>query len=436
MNLPFTENASQEPVELTVAWYGHPICKLHYNGELRSELVEDAFGGLFVGSEEGMPPFLRNLQPEGWLKNTLKNPDRIEYLRVGHRLLSNVTIYEDPEFLSELPLDHLRGKLEDYSNGTEFTGNYTGPKSDDIENDIEEQIEQQAQKKFTPKLSGVQMKMPTNLSELGELRPSNGSFEFTHIMKFGGKDGLEALGIVEWMGLELAEAAGLEVPEHALVHMGEGAPNALLVERFDIPQDRNDEELYLIEDMCTASGVKTDEDDKVKYDSSMEKVARLVKQFSTDVEADMRVLFRRTLLAWMIKDGDMHLKNISFLKKAHPEGGKFHEVRLSPVYDSLTTTVFPELRNDQLALPVGGKRSNIKEKTLLQFAKQTLKIPEEEAKRIIEEVSQNILRRAVEIGNDIPKTSCACKKCGQTLQCAVTEIVEQAESFGFEAPDW
>ncbi len=446
MNLPFDENASKEPVKLTVAWYGRPICKITYNGDLRSEIIEDAFGGLFKGSSEGMPTFLRNLQPEGWLRDALENPKRVEYWRKGHRFLSNFTIYEDPDFLLNFPLDHLRGRLADFTKGAEFIGTYDGPSSDVIDDDFEELIKAQAQKRLTPKLSGIQMKMPTNLSGKGELRPSNGNFEFTHIMKFGGKDGFEALGIIEWMGLELAEAAGLEVPAHALVNLGDGIPNALLIERFDIPQHRDDENLYLIEDMCTASGVKTDEEGKVKYDSSMEKVAKIVREHSTDPEADMRVLFRRTLLAWMIKDGDMHLKNISFLKKTDKEGGKFHEVRLSPTYDSLTTTVFQtinadkdnavNLRNDQLALSIGGKRANMKEKILLQYATQSLKIPADEAKAIIDEVSQNILNRAVEIGNNIPETSCACKKCAHKLQCAVTEIVDQAKGYGFATPEW
>lgn len=437
MAIPFTENASKEPVNLTVAWYGHPICNITYNGGFHSEMIHNPYGKLFRGTEEGMPALIRNLSAEGWLRDTLRNPERVEYMRMGRRFLSNIIIYEDTDYLKQAPFDRIRGKLKDFTEGAHFVGQYEGPDLHLNNSSFKEYMEKEAFNATTPNFSGVQIKLAASLSEDGKLRASNKNFEWTGILKIGGENGKEALGVVEWLGLELAESAGLDVPSHALVNLGDDLPNALLVERFDIPQSDEDQNLYLIEDMCTASGVKTDPDGDVKYDSTMERVARIVKENSTDVEADMRALYRRTLVAWAIKDADMHMKNISFLKVADRDGDHFHSVRLSPVYDTLTTSIFvgPE-EERQFALKIGGKYRNITTKTLLSFAQQNLGIPKSEAQEIMEEVFANIASRAVEIGESLPKLTSGCTKCETRLRCAITETLDQIESAGIDIPEW
>jgi serine/threonine-protein kinase HipA len=72
------------------------------------------------------------------------------------------------------------------------------------------------------------------------------------------------------------------------------------------------------------------------------------------------MIVRRALFAWLIADGDMHLKNIALLKIAEPRDKKLRSVRLAPLYDAVTTRVFPKLKYDRLALKINGKDDNLR----------------------------------------------------------------------------
>ena len=91
-----------------------------------------------------------------------------------------------------------------------------------------------------------------------------------------------------------------------------------------------------------------------KYDSTMERVARAVRPVSTAPEEDVATILRRALFAWLIADGDMHLKNLALLKIAEPGDEAFSSVRMAPLYDAVTTRVFPRLKHDHMALKLNG----------------------------------------------------------------------------------
>ncbi len=80
------------------------------------------------------------------------------------------------------------------------------------------------------------------------------------------------------------------------------------------------------------------------------------------------ILFRRALFAWLIADGDMHMKNLALLKIADPGDGNFREVRMAPLYDAVTTRVFPRLENDRMALPLNGKQNNLRSNDFRRLA--------------------------------------------------------------------
>jgi serine/threonine-protein kinase HipA len=50
----------------------------------------------------------------------------------------------------------------------------------------------------------------------------------------------------------------------------------------------------------------------------------------------------------------MHLKNMALLKIAEPGDERFHSVRMAPLYDAVTTRVFPRLKQDRMALKLNG----------------------------------------------------------------------------------
>lgn len=344
--------------ELTVAWHGMPI----------GELAHDGFEWRWTAASEGpvlpplvrqttpgrLPPFIVSLLPEGWLESVLKDPDDRALLRTGKRYMSNITIAEKRSDLASLPADVLTARLEDFTRDGVFTGTYAGPGRGAIDHDFEHRLAQLFESAETPRLSGVQIKAPMNLSTDGELKPAK-ALPFTHILKPAGTSGFESLPLVEWVGLTLAQGAELEVPAHALIVMPDGLPPALVVERFDI-RHGDDRRMLAMEDLCSVLDLAP----KDKYTGTIERVARAIRPLSTAAESDLHTLLQRTLLAWLIADGDMHLKNMALLKTAHEGEGAFSSVRLAPVYDTLTTRVFPRLEHDRMALKLNGKDERLR----------------------------------------------------------------------------
>src|SRR5262249_18021398 len=165
----------------------------------------------------------------------------------------------------------------------------------------------------TPRLSGIQIKAPMYLGADGSLTASTGR-PFTHILKPAGTSGYDALPLIEWTAMALGRAVGLSAPETALIAMPDDMPPALIVERFDIRQSPDDRRMLAMEDM----GSVLDLPKEAKYDSTMERVARAIRPLSTAPEEDLLILIKRALFAWLIADGDMHLKNMALLKIAEP----------------------------------------------------------------------------------------------------------------------
>ncbi len=193
------------------------------------------------------------------------------------------------------------------------------------------------------------------LDSEGVLSPSTGK-PFTHILKPAGTSGYDALPLVEWTAMALGRAAGLETPDVALVEMPDGMPPALLVERFDIRDSPADTRMLALEDLCSVLDLPTD----AKYSGTMERVARAIRPLSTAPDEDLVTIVKRALFAWLIADGDMHLKNMALLKIAEPGENQFRSVRMAPLYDAVTTRVFPNLKHDRMALKLNGKDDNLR----------------------------------------------------------------------------
>ena len=353
--------------ELTVAWHGTALGELAHDGfEWRWTAAKDgpALPPLIRQTFPGrLPPFIVALLPEGWLESVLNDADDRVLLRTGKRYLSNITIAEKKADLANLPSDVLTARLETYTRDGVFTGTYAGPGRSAIDHDFEHRLARLFQSAQTPRLSGVQIKAPMNLSQSGVLLPAT-ELAFTHILKPAGTGGFEALPLVEWIGLALAQAVGLEVPANALVPMPDGMPAALVVERFDIRTGEHDPRMIAMEDLCSVLDLAP----KDKYTGTMERVARALGPLSTDAESDLRTLLKRALLAWLIADGDMHLKNMAVLKTAPPGKKTFASVRLAPVYDTLTTRVFPGFEHDRLALKLNGKDERLRRADFVAMA--------------------------------------------------------------------
>ncbi|MGK2899897.1 MAG: type II toxin-antitoxin system HipA family toxin [Burkholderiaceae bacterium] len=354
--------------ELLVAWHGLSIGTLLHDGfEWRWSRAKDgpALPPVVRQTVPGkLPPFIVSLLPEGWLESVLKdNRDERALLRSGKRYMSNITVAATPGELAALPADLLVNRLAAFTKDGLFTGTYAGPGRSTIERDFEHRLAALYANADTPRLSGVQMKAPMSLDAGGTLTPSVG-LPFTHILKPAGTSGFETMPLIEWVGLTLARAVGLPAPEAALVRMPDGMPAALLVERFDIRDQADDPRWLAMEDMCSVLDLEPHD----KYTGTIERVARATRALSSVPEDDLPILLRRVLFAWLIADGDLHLKNMALLKTARQGEAVFTSVRLAPVYDTLTTRVFPGLEHDRMALKIGGKDERLRRADFVALA--------------------------------------------------------------------
>ena len=349
--------ANEAALDLIVAWHGAPLGHLTHDGfEWRWRAIVREGPQIIRQTTPGkLPPFIVSLLPEGWLENILKDKDDRASLRSGKRYLSNITIVERAAELTELPPDILLTRLEKYTKDGAFTGKYAGPGRSELDASFEHNLAQIYARADTPRLSGVQIKAPMYLDPDGILSPSTGK-PFTHILKPAGTSGYDALPLVEWTAMELGRAAGFAVPATALVTMPDNMPPALIVERFDIRTSLEDKRMLALEDLCSVLNLPA----AAKYDGTIEQIARAVRPLSTAPDEDILIILRRALFAWLIADGDMHLKNLALLKIAEPGDSQFRSVRMAPLYDAVTTRVFPNLKHDRMALKLNGKDDRLK----------------------------------------------------------------------------
>lgn len=382
---------NEAALDLAVAWHGTPIGNLTHDGfEWRWQASSAQGPALVRQTTPGkLPPFILSLLPEGWLESVLRDRDERTVLRSGKRYMSNITIVENKSDLATLPPDTLAAPLEQYSANGLFTGIYAGPGRGSLERDFERNLAQIYERSDTPRLSGIQIKAPMFLDANGRLSPSEGT-PFTHILKPAGTSGFELLPIVEWVSLALGKAVGFEAPSNAIVTMPDGMPPALLIERFDIRKSADDTRMLALEDLCSVLDLPSE----AKYTGTIERIASAVRPLSTAPEDDLLTIFKRALFAWLIADGDMHLKNMALLKTTLPGERRFTSVRMAPLYDAVTTRVFPGLEHDRMALKLNGKDTRLQRADFLKLA-NTAGIRTSDAETIMSETIQR-LSQAIE----------------------------------------
>lgn len=388
-----TKMQNHAAFELTVAWHADPIGRLTHDGyEWRWHPLDGSGPSLIRQTTPGqLPPFIVSLLPEGWLENVLADKDERAMLRSGRRYISNITIAEKPDELSGLPSDVLITRLQDWERDGVFTGRYGGPGRRTLEESFERNLALMFKAPDTPRLSGIQIKAPMYLDTDGTLSPSTGK-PFTHILKPAGTSGYDNLPVVEWLDMELGRAAGFNVPATALLLMPDDMPPALIVERFDIRKGPDDKSMLAIEDLCSILGLAP----KDKYSGTIERIARAVRPISTSPEEDLLMTFRRALFAWLIGDGDMHLKNLALLKIAEPGNRRFSSVRIAPLYDAVTTRVFPGLKHDHMALKLNGKDDRLRRNDFRILAR-TIGLRSGDAETSMDEMMSRLANKASQV---------------------------------------
>lgn len=216
-------------------------------------------------------------------------------------------------------------------------------------------------------VSGVQPKVLLPATERATAISSG------YIVKSWGSD-FPQLGANEFFCMQAARKAGLATPEFHLSENG----GLFVMKRFDISADGAS---CGFEDFCSLQGSGTDG----KYNSSYEKVARTIDAFVSPeyrIEARER-FFGALVLSVAVRNGDAHLKNFGVLYN-DAKGS----VRLTPVYDIVTTTAY--LKHDVPALTIEGRKIWWPRKTIEKFAIVNLSIAPGSAREIIDRVVEAV----------------------------------------------
>jgi len=166
----------------------------------------------------------------------------------------------------------------------------------------------------------------------------------------------------EDLTMRFASSVGLEIPFHGLIYCADGSMT-YFVKRFDRFGQSGK---LALEDFAQLAGQTRD----TKYDWSMERLIPIIEQHCTFPVPEKAKLLKVTLFNFLVGNEDMHLKNFSLI--THDD-----KVELSPSYDLINTTIAMPHAQEELALPLNGKKRKLELKDFKEyFAIDRLRLPE------------------------------------------------------------
>ena len=157
---------------------------------------------------------------------------------------------------------------------------------------------------------------------------------------------------IEHLTMRLALLSGIEIAECGLMEVD--GQTCFITRRFD---RRADGSKVRQEDFCQLAEQRPAE----KYSGSGELCARIIKKFASEPPLELRKLFEQLLFSWWVGNGDLHLKNLSL----HVDDQGI--IKLTPAYDLVATRLV--IANDELAMPIIGRKEKLKRSTWRKFAK-------------------------------------------------------------------
>lgn len=143
----------------------------------------------------------------------------------------------------------------------------------------------------------------------------------------------------EHLTMKIAEAFGIQTVPSSLIRLQSGEL-AYITKRID--RTLNGQKIHMLDMFQITEAVD-------KYKSTMERVAKALREFSADTLMDQLKYFELTLFCFLTGNNDMHLKNFSMIEK----DGKWS---LSPAYDLLNVNLANPKDKEELALSMEGKK--------------------------------------------------------------------------------
>ncbi len=207
-------------------------------------------------------------------------------------------------------------------------------------------------------IPGVQKKLSLHLfSDTDNPRLTLVNYPTGYIMK-PQMEQFEALPEAEQLVMSMADAVGIITVPHALIR--QEATYAYITKRVDRFFEKNNVIMLAMEDFCQLDMRLTQD----KYKGSYERCANVIRRYSSRKGLDMTELYLRIVFSFIVGNSDMHLKNFSLIETKSGSG----EYVLSPAYDLLPVNIIMPEDREQLALPINGKKMNIRKKDFLIFA--------------------------------------------------------------------
>jgi serine/threonine-protein kinase HipA len=244
----------------------------------------------------------------------------------------------------------------------------------DLEYTAEEQRKEAYNRASKMSIQGVQPKLSARLNIKA------GKFE---IVDKGGRYILkpqhhlyEQMPENEDLTMRLADEIGLEIPLHGLVWSKDNTLT-YFIKRFD-RKGQNDK--VPVEDFAQLAGLSRN----TKYDYSMEKVVNVISKYCTFPSIEYLKLFKLVIFNYLIGNEDMHVKNFSIIT----EDGK---VKLSPGYDLVNSTIEYKEQDEEIALPLKGKKKQLTRNILVDyFGKERCELTSKSIDNILETIASSV----------------------------------------------
>ena len=194
----------------------------------------------------------------------------------------------------------------------------------------------------------------------------------------------------EHLCMQAAAATEIDVARTLVSEDGQ----VLVVERFDIEPVTARRRGF--EDFCSLLGLTPDD----KYDSTWERVARLVRENVPNErlrEANEHLAVT-LLLTYALGNADCHTKNLAFVYDS------LDTVRVAPVYDMLTILAYDAYANNPPGMYMDGRKNWEGHKALWRYLQQHLGIEPAAQRRIVDRVCGAVAQTVPELLRHIRRT--------------------------------
>lgn len=176
--------------------------------------------------------------------------------------------------------------------------------------------------------------------------------------------------------MKMAKAFGLDVPFHGMLYAKDGSLS-YFIKRFE---RYGKGKKIATEDFAQLTGNTRD----TKYRFTMEKLVPVIDEFCSFPAIEKADFFKRVLFCYVTGNEDMHLKNFSLITK----NGK---TTLTPIYDFLNSSIVIKNPEEEIALTLKGKKSNLKATDFIDYyAKGRLRLNEKTVVTILEQMENAI----------------------------------------------